>query len=76
MLIAPADAQLPYAPISVIDVSMRHSHRRTVVDGDTSQLVVPAKAPSFARRLVGSSHDAFVATRVALLGPISKRFRA
>ena len=73
MLIAPADAQLPYPPISVIDVSMRHSHRRTVVDGDT---IVTAKAPSFARRFVGSSHDALVATRVALLGPISKRFRA
>jgi hypothetical protein len=75
VFIAPADAPLPYSPISIIDVSMRHSHRRTVADGSPSRLDTPARPSRLVRRLAGLSHDAFVAGRVGLLGPITRHFR-
>lgn len=76
MFIAPADGPLPYAPISVIDISGHHSHRRTVSDGRPSQVRVIGSGRVMVRRVVGSTRESFIATRVALLLPIVKHFRA
>ena len=55
MIIASAD-QLPFLPLLIADVSLEHSHRRTVVDPDgrSSAIdeVVP-RVPRRSRRLVG-----------------------
>ena len=49
----PSEQQVTFAPLLIVDWSMEHSHRRTVVEDASASSSEPAKPGAPRHRLVG-----------------------